>query len=222
MNQQQATAFVMRELAQGHSREEVVRALWEQTGWPRTHLEPFVQRVEAEQRGEIRAAVISPAPRDHQRPTEAAISPSPQPPQSPTKAVAPQAPGQPAHRVEAEPDEEVIQFVIGQLGEHRSRDEVVHTLCERQSWNWKQAERIVRRVEIEHHSKIAARQSPLVIGLGVGSVVVGATLIFYTAYLALNGEIGEYNPGIFITGVAMVLGGIAGIWRAVRLVRGLD
>jgi predicted phage tail protein len=124
--------------------------------------------------------------------------------------------------VEAEPDEDVIQFVIYQLGGHRSRDEVVRTLCERRSWNWRQAERLVRRVEIEHHSKIAARQSPLVIGLGVGSVVVGAALIFYTAYLALNGEVGQYNPGIFVTGLAMVLGGIAGIWRAVRLVRGLD
>ena len=103
-----------------------------------------------------------------------------------------------------------------------SRDEVVRALCERRSWNWRQAERLVRRIEIEQHSKIAARQSPLVIGLGGGSVVVGAALIFYTAYLALNGEIGQYTPGVFVTGVAMVLGGIAGIWRAVRLVRGLD
>ena len=105
MNQQQATAFVIRELAQGHSREEVVCALWEQTGWPRTHLESFVRRVEAEQRSRIAAAGISPAAADQQRPTKAAISPSPQPPQSPAEDVVPQAPGQP------EPDEEVIQFV---------------------------------------------------------------------------------------------------------------
>ncbi len=222
MNQQQATAFVIRELAQGHSREEVVRALWEQTGWPRTHLGPFVQRVETEHSEEIRAAVISSAPGDHQRPTEATISPSPQPLQSPTEGMVPPVPEQATHLVEADPDEAVIQFVIDQLGKHRSRDEVVHALCERQSWNWKQAERFVRRVEIEHHNKIAARQSPLVIGLGVGSVVVGAVLILVTAYLALSGEINEYNPGIFVTGVAMVLGGIAGVWRAVRLVRGLD
>jgi hypothetical protein len=116
----------------------------------------------------------------------------------------------------------MIRFVIGELGQHRSHDQVVRALCEQRGWNWREAERFVRRVEIEQHSKIAARQSSLVVGLSIGSVLAGAGLTIYTVFAALHGNFNEYSPGLLLTGLGMVIGGIVGIWRAASLIRGFE
>ena len=125
----------------------------------------------------------------------------------------------------------MVQFVISELGQRRSRDNLVRMLCEQHGWPWKQTERFVRHVEIKHHDKIIARQSPLVIALGVGSVVVGAAMAIYTAIVLIGwiSNLEGTDPAIvenmiyyafgFVAGLAILVGGVAGIWRTVSLMQ---
>ena len=210
MNQHQATDFIIRLLNQGRTHAEIVEEICAQTGWPAGQVEFFVSKVEAE----VTAAPTS-------EPAGDAVEAPPDQP----------APTQRPPGVEIEPSEELIQFVIAQLGRHHSRNDIVHRLCEQEGWPWRQAERFVRRVEIQHQDKIVARQSPVVILLGVGSLIVGAAIAIYTAVTLVGwisrpgvanpeqAESAAYYVVAFVTGLGMVIGGIAGVWRAMSLMR---
>ena len=247
MNQQQATEFVVRGLGEQLSLDEIVRGLCEQTGWPRQHVERFVRQVEVErhnganpsaaapmpQHDEHQAeavltlalqpfqrqaeAVASPSPQDHRPRVETIVAPAQGPRQEQAEALA--SPSEQDHRRRAEADEETTEFVIHELSRHRSRNDIVSVLCEQNGWSWRDAQRLVQSIEIEQHSAIAARQSPLLIVLGVGSIIVGLAMAAYTGYITLNAEFYAESVGFFITGVGLVLGGIAGVWRTMSLTR---
>ena len=247
MSQQQATEFVVRALGEQLSLDEIVRGLCEQTGWPWQHVEHFVRKVEFErhsaanpsaaapmpQHDEHQAeAVITPALQSFERQAEAVASPSPQDHRPRVEAVAAPAQGphqgqaealasppEQDHRRRAEADEEMTEFVIHELSRHRSRNDVVSVLCEQNGWSWGDAQRLVQRIEIEQHGAIAARQSSLLNVLGVGSIIVGFLMAAYTGYITLTGEFYAESVGFFITGVGLVLGGIAGVWRTMSLTR---
>jgi hypothetical protein len=231
-DQQQAAGFVVRGLEERLSRDEIVRALCEQTGWPWQRVEQFVHQVEVEHQSKANQFVAAPAPQreehqaqvvvasspQHYQPrAEAAAAPSPEPYQGQAGALA--SPPAQHHQRRAEPDEETTEFVIHELSRHRSRNDIVSVLCEQNGWSWKDAQRLVQKIEIEHHGTIAARQSPLLIVLGVGSIIVGLAMAAYTVLIALNGEFYAESVGFFITGVGLVLGGIAGVWRTLSLTR---
>jgi hypothetical protein len=219
MNQQQAIAFVIRELENQRNCDDIARVLCEQTGWPQRQVEIFVQKVEGDW--------TPPVGSDHdQRAAEPAVS---QPSQrqriraeteQPTKAadLAFAGPSQVRQRrIELEKHQEAVEFVIHQLGRQHNHDSIIRTLCEKEEWTWQEARHFVQRVAIEHHDKIAARQTPLFIMLGVGSIVAGVAMTAYGIYFILNGEISELSLGLAITGPAMVVGGIAGIWRTISM-----
>jgi hypothetical protein len=105
------------------------------------------------------------------------------------------------------------------LGRHHSHDDIIRTLCERAGWPWKKARHFVQRVEVDHHDKIVARQSPLLIALGVGSLVAGVLMAAGGGYLTFTGEVSELSLGLLFTGPGFFVGGIAGVWRAVSVMR---
>ena len=218
MNQQQATEFVVHRLGEQLSLDEIVRALCEQTGWPYQHVERFVSKVEVEHHNGAKQSAVAPTPQhDEHQAVETVVAPAQGPHQGQAEALA-SPPGQ-DHQRRAETDEETTEFVIHELSRHRSRNDVVSVLCEQNGWSWRDAQRLVQSIEIEQHSAIAARQSPLLIVLGVGSIIVGLSMAAYTGYITLNGEFYVESVGFFITGVGLVLGGMAGVWRTMSLTR---
>lgn len=123
---------------------------------------------------------------------------------------------------------ELTEFVIKELGGHGHREAIVRTVCERTGWPWLQAQSFVQRVEIEHHSSITSRQSVLLVLLGAGIILAGIGLSAWIAVVTMNRQSinvsGVPVPYVenmiyFFTGVGMIVGGIAGIWRALSLTR---
>jgi hypothetical protein len=109
--------------------------------------------------------------------------------------------------------QEATEFVIRELGRHRSRDDIVREICEQTNWPWRQVQHFVQRVEVQHQDQITSRQMPLLIALGVGTIAAGFLLIVFTIFSNSGGE--GMNPFYALVGLGMMIGGAAGIWRAV-------
>ncbi len=113
-------------------------------------------------------------------------------------------------------------FVIRELGKHHLKNDIIQKLCETNGVSWATAEKFVRQVETENSGKIALRQSPLVTfigictalgGLGLTIWVVAATLGGYAIILMNIPFLG--NIVYFFTGLAMMVGGIWGMWDTI-------
>ncbi len=119
-------------------------------------------------------------------------------------------------------DEQLTQLIVNDLGKHRSRNEIIRVVCEQGGVNWPEAERMVAQVEADNAHAIARKQSPLLVFLSIGSLLIGAALLAYgaeffmaflqgdplsmilsarSAYLRLVGS---------LTGLGMVIGGLIG------------
>ncbi len=124
-------------------------------------------------------------------------------------------------------DEQLVQRIVRDLGKHRSRNELIREVCEQSGMNWPEAEKMVQQIEAEHGRSIARRQSPLMIFLSLGTILIGAALLLYgleffmaffqgstldqvlslrSAYLRLIGG---------FTGLGMLVGGFIGFWKSV-------
>ncbi len=125
-------------------------------------------------------------------------------------------------------DEKLTQRVVNDLARHRSRNEIIRSVCEESSMNWPQAEEFVRNVEAEHAHAIARKQSPLMIFLSIGSVLIGAALLAYGAEFFMAFFSGDALSAILsvrsaylrlagsLTGLGMVIGGLIGLYDALR------
>ena len=127
--------------------------------------------------------------------------------------------------------EEATQFVVRELGRHHNRNEIIMTLCERMGFNWKEAERFVLEIESQHGRVIAARQSPIIIVLGIGLLIIGTgltiyNLLFFVDYFsaqhnafsvegALEIRTMYYRVGSLLVGIAMIASGIVGSWKTI-------
>ncbi len=121
--------------------------------------------------------------------------------------------------------EAATAFIIRELGRHRSRNDIIQTLCVQINITWSEAEQLVQEVEAQHGRDIAVRQSPILILLGVGTIVVGIGLVCYSSlYFAnfvqlemlqelLGLRSAYFMIGTFLTGLAMIAGGIVGFWN---------
>lgn len=235
MKQQQVVQFIVDELDQGSSASEIAQDLCEQTGWPPQQVWSFVQKIETEYQASAPAAPPPPAPKPE--PMASAASPAqetpigsreiPQPQgHTPTVTERGRSRRRPKSPLKEHP--ELTEFVIKELGGHGHREAIVRTVCERTGWPWLQAQSFVQRVEIEHHSSITSRQSVLLVLLGAGIILAGIGLSAWIAFVTMNrqpinisGVPVPYVENViyFSTGVGMIIGGIAGIWRALSLMR---
>ena len=124
-------------------------------------------------------------------------------------------------------NEELEQLIVRELSKHRSRNELIRTVCEQGGMNWPQAEHLVKQVEQQHGQTIARRQRPFLIFLSVGTLVMGIVLLAYSAeffiaffqgdtlgkILSMRGAF--YRIAGAVTGLGMVIGGLIGVVQTV-------
>lgn len=122
-------------------------------------------------------------------------------------------------------NEELADLIVKDLVRHRSRNEIIRSVCEQTGLNWPEAERLVKQVEAQRGHTIARRQSPFLILLSIGTLLIGILLVFYSIQFfigflqagtfeqILSLRSGYYQIAGALTGLGMIVGGLIGMWR---------
>lgn len=84
-------------------------------------------------------------------------------------------------------EQALTHLVIKELSKHKSREQVVRTLCEQRILAWTEAEAFVIRVERSHRRQIASGKSPFVLGLAVMGIVGGIALVIFAIFCGFTG-----------------------------------
>jgi hypothetical protein len=138
-------------------------------------------------------------------------------------SMAPQADRSPGISPGAAPARhEDTDFVIRELGANRTADEVSRMLCEQKGYPWPVAQQLVAEIQLQHRTRIARRQAPFLIVLGVMTLLGGIGLIGF-AVLRFR-TIGQIQSPLLYRnmllalglGVMMVLGSILGTAQVIR------
>ena len=114
------------------------------------------------------------------------------------------------------------QYVIRELGRQTPRNDIILRLCEQLNCSWPDAEKFIRTVEQNNRKAIAKRQSPLLILIGLGTVIVGLAMAGYGLYKLTQGVLviglltaPTPTPLIVLVGLAMIGGGGYGTLREI-------
>jgi hypothetical protein len=233
MTKQEAVDFILSELAKRRSRDDIIQELCQRTGGSVEQVRQFVQFVESQNPflppPPVSAPVVSPA-RPAQPPPvvkpikrDAVAAPVAAPVSAPESAVSIARPASTSTDTLDTPEN--TTFVISEIATHRNRNDIIMALCEKTGSSWDQAQRFVRKVESENRQSIAARQSPILVMIGVVTIVGGLLLGAYTVIRTLNGYAWGL-PGMPIpylgnltyagTSLGMIGGGIVGLLRTAR------
>jgi hypothetical protein len=127
-------------------------------------------------------------------------------------------------------DQAVVYFVVREFGRHRSRDEIIRALSQDYGLAWGEAQELIARVERQHRTRIARRQSPFFIFLGVATLIGGIALtgrgilVIYALYFnTAHGIVRIPDPravaiivGQMFTGIAMVAGSLVGLGQTIK------
>lgn len=122
-------------------------------------------------------------------------------------------------------DEELTKLIIKELSRHKDRKDIATKVCEQSTLNWNEAERLIEEVATQNKRKIAARQSPLLIILSIGSIILGIGLLLFNVQFMLSffqkdtvGQLlslrsGYYQLAESVSGFVMAIGGFYGFWK---------
>lgn len=122
-------------------------------------------------------------------------------------------------------NEELTRQIVAELARHHNRNDIIQMVCEKAGLDWPQAEQWVKQVETDQAHTIARKQGPLLIFLSVGTLLIGAAMLAYSAefFLAffqgqpldmlLSLRSGYYRLTGALTGAGMIVGGLIGIYR---------
>ena len=122
--------------------------------------------------------------------------------------------------------EDLTALIIKELGKHRDRNQIIQRVCERSELNWQEAERLIVLVEARHRRTIVVRQTPSMLFLSIGTLLLGIGLLafnmqilaafFQTDLLSqvLSVQGNYYRILGLITGLGMTVGGAVGLWKA--------
>jgi len=231
MDKQEATDFVIRELAKRRNRDDIITELCQRTGGTREQVQRFVQLVESQNRPTTAAPISATAAAPMPVPRPARPAPVIAPTPAPAIRSAPvETPNRPAPlpiggKIGDAITQENTAFVISELGKHRNRNDLIMALCEKTGGSWNEMQRFVQQVESQNRQKITARQSPILIMIGVTTIVMGLLLTVYMAIETWHGSnyflIGTpipYSGNVFygVTGLGMLGGGTLGTLRTLR------
>lgn len=130
---------------------------------------------------------------------------------------------------------ELEKFVVSELTKNRKRSDIVLAICERTGVEWSEALRFVGQVNAEQQTQINARKNRLIVPMCIGAVALGFVFTIGTSYPMVFwitgrtaefltntqsiGSMGDYlqvAPYIFVTGIALVAGGVIGLITALR------
>ena len=127
-------------------------------------------------------------------------------------------------------NEELTPFIIKELGKHHSHKEIIEKICQQSTLNWTEAEQLIVLVEAQHRRVIAGRQTPLLLFISIGTLLLGVGLLamnlqflaglFQKDLLAqlLSAQSSYYRIIGIVTGLGMTGGGLVGLWRALGAV----
>jgi hypothetical protein len=145
---------------------------------------------------------------------------------APSAAPAPVRQEEPPRSAAGTREAELTSFVVGQLGRHAGRSDLVQAVCERSGMTWQDADAFVKRVEAEHRVQIAGRQAPLLLVLAGGILLGGIGILVNVVLTLINlpdapdlAALVLYLRENYIllleipTGIAMVLGSAIGLTR---------
>ena len=213
MSKQEATDYVLDELAKRRDRNDIIQALCGKTGGSFEQIKRFVQLVESQDRPPAVMPVSQPAPPLPALPpatirpvrpaatdgTRVQVQPPTRPfestlPSTMAPAVTVAAPPPPPSPVMAIQGDgldtpENVAFVIKEIAGHRHRNDVIMALCEKTATPWNDVQRFVQKVESENRQAITARQSPLLLMIGAGLIIAGLFVVAYYGYRTLTGTI---------------------------------
>ncbi len=121
-------------------------------------------------------------------------------------------------------EQELTRYVIDKLAAFATRNDVVFDVCRVMDWEWDRAELFVKAVQERNFRRIAFGQSPWILFLGVGVLILGLGLtmgMFILLWDAYRGELLS-NPALvlraprlvyaFFVGVTMIVGSLGGLW----------
>jgi hypothetical protein len=114
-------------------------------------------------------------------------------------------------------DPHVVEFVVREYGRHRSRDEIIRALSEQHYLAWSEAHELMAQIERDHGRKIALRQSPFFIILGVVTIIGGCILMARSGYYLYW----MYSRGPELSGIAAISMSRSLVYMCVQLVTGL-
>ena len=89
--------------------------------------------------------------------------------------------------------EKATEFVVKELGKHHNRNEIIIALCEQMRLNWHEAELFVQETESQQDRAIAIRQSPVIIILGIGILLVGIGMALNSSLYIINFFRSQHN-----------------------------
>jgi hypothetical protein len=119
-------------------------------------------------------------------------------------------------------DDDVREYVVKELGRHRGEKDVIFAVARHEGLDWRRAEALVEEVKSSEHTRIARRQSPLLVILGVGTLLGGLGLVGFSFSYVFGMGVDKaiallvVNPGVvayFVTGLGMIAGSIIGLGR---------
>ncbi len=128
-------------------------------------------------------------------------------------------------------NEELVQTVVSELSNQRSRNEIVRMVCEQGRVEWGEADQLVKEIEMEYGHTIARRRLPLLIFLSAGTTLIGA-ILFSSSLQTIRDLFGADLAGLLenvalliggsspvvsgVSGLAMMAGGAIGMWLALE------
>ena len=124
-------------------------------------------------------------------------------------------------------NEELTNLIIKQLGKLQDRNEIIQKVCEQSSLDWNEARKLVEDVATQNKKKIHARQSPMLVFLSIGTLLLGIGFLAYNTQFLMSffqkdtvGQIlslqsSYYQLGGAVTGLGMTVGGFYGLWKTI-------
>ncbi len=119
--------------------------------------------------------------------------------------------------------ERVPQYIVEELGRHRSPEDIILIICQKTGMKWPEAERLVMQVKAEHQPEIARKQNGVYRWMTIICLLLGPIGTLGAIVLTLQGHIIflvrfsaapvgiPLNPVLFLVGISMSLVGITGL-----------
>jgi hypothetical protein len=72
--------------------------------------------------------------------------------------------------------EKTVEYIVKELGRHRTENDIIRTVIHLEDVSWEEAKRMVAAVKVRCRGRIARRQSPVLVAIGMVTFLGGAAL----------------------------------------------
>jgi hypothetical protein len=111
--------------------------------------------------------------------------------------------------------EEIIDFIVSELGKQRRPKDIILALCEKTNMSWADAQKLVLEVRDGHHQEIAARQNTLSTGFSIAFLLLGLPITYIGFWLMSQGIINRVTGLTLFFGGGLLIGGAVGLWNII-------